>query len=47
MQGMNHNDSVKLEWTVKVRHLGNFIDTTCTEYIDCIAKKSYFIAYVN
>ena len=36
-----------LEWTDKVRHLGNFIDTTCTDYIDCITKKSYFIGYVN
>ena len=38
---------VKLEWTDTVRHLGNFIDTTCTDYIDCIVKKSYFIGYVN
>ena len=27
-------DSVKLEWTHTVRHLGNCIDTTCTDYID-------------
>ena len=40
-------DGVKLEWTDKVRHLGNFIDTTCTDYIDCIVKKSHFIGYVN
>ena len=40
-------DGVRLEWTDKVRHLGNFIDTTCTDYIDCITKKSYFIGYVN
>ena len=35
-------EGVMLEWTDKVRHLGNFIDTTCTDYIDCIANKSYF-----
>ena len=40
-------DGVKPEWTDKVRHLGNVIDTTCTDYIDCITKKSYFIGYVN
>ena len=27
-------DGVKLEWTDKVLHLGNFIDITCTDYID-------------
>ena len=36
-----------LEWTEKVRHLGNFIDTACTDYIHCIVKKSHFIGYVN
>ena len=40
-------DGVRLEWTDKIRHLGNFIDTTCTDYIDCITKKSYFIGYIN
>ena len=40
-------DDVKLEWTDKVRHLGNFIDTTCSDYIDSIVKKSHFIGYVN
>ena len=40
-------DGVKLEWTDKVRHLGNFIETTCTDYVDCIVKKSHFIGYVN
>ena len=29
------------------RHLGNFIDTTYPDYIDCIAKTSSFIGYVN
>ena len=24
-----------------------FIDTTCTDYKDCITKKSHFIGYVN
>ena len=37
-------DSVRQEWT---DHLGNFIGTICTDYIDCITKKSYFIGYVN
>ena len=36
-----------LEWTDIVRHLGNFIDSKCTDFIDCIAKKSHFIGYVN
>ena len=36
-----------LEWTAKVGHIGNFIDPTCTDYIDCIAKRSHFIGYVN
>ena len=40
-------DGVKLDWTDKVRHLGNFIDTTCTDYIYCITKMSHFIGYVN
>ena len=40
-------DNVMLEWTNKVHHLDNFIDTTYTDYIDCIANKSYFIGYVN
>ena len=47
MRGICIFDGVKLEWTDKVCHLGNFIDTTCTDYIDCIVKKSYFIGYVN
>ena len=37
----------KKRWTDKVRHLGNFIDTTCTDYIDCLTKKSYVIGCVN
>ena len=36
------SDGVKLEWTDKVRHLGNFNDTTCTDYVDCIVKKVSF-----
>ena len=40
-------DGIMLEWTDKVRHLGNFNDTACTDYIDCIVKKSHFIGYVN
>ena len=40
-------DGVMLVWTDKVRHLCNFIDAICTDYIDCIAKKSYLIGYVN
>ena len=40
-------DVVKLEWMDKVCYLGKFIDTTCTDYIDCIVKKSHFIGYVN
>ena len=36
-----------LEWTDKLRHPGNCIDTTCSDYIDCIANKSYCNGYVN
>ena len=37
-RGISIFDGVMLEWTDKVRHRGNFIDTTCSNYIDCIAK---------
>ena len=40
-------DFVMLEWMDKGRHLDNVLDTTCTDYIDCIAKRYYFIGYVN
>ena len=40
-------DGVKLEGTDKVRHPGNFIDSACTDYIDCIVLKSHVIGYVN
>ena len=46
-RGMCFSDGVRPELTDKVRHLGNFIDTTCTDYIDCITKMSYFIGYVK
>ena len=36
-----------IERTDKVRHLVNFIDITCTDCIDCIAKMFYFIGYVK
>ena len=42
-----HFYGVMLEWTGKVRHLGNFIDTTCIDYIDCIINKSYFFGSAN
>ena len=47
MRGNLYFDDAMLEWPDKVRHVGNFIDTTCTDYIDCIANKSYFNGYVN
>ena len=30
-----------------VKHLGNYIDTTSNDTIDCSHKKSTFIGYVN
>ena len=39
-------DGVRLEWTDKIRHLGNFIDTTCTDYIYCITKNRSLISLV-
>ena len=28
-----------LSWVDKVRHLGNYVDNTCTDFIDCKMKK--------
>ncbi len=36
-----------LQWVNKVRHLGNLIDNSGTDYVDCMYKKSMFIGYVN
>ena len=40
-------DGSDLVWKVNVRHLGNFVDSTCNDDFDCNAKKSLFIAYFN
>ena len=36
-----------LQWVDKVRHLGNLINNTCTDLLDCNFKRSMFIGYVN
>ena len=40
-------DGSDLVWKDNVRHLGNFVDSTCSDDFDCNAKKSLFIAYFN
>ena len=40
-------DGSHLVWKDNVRHLGNFVDSTCNDDFDCNAKKSLFIAYFN
>ena len=37
----------KISWVDNIRHLGNYLDTTMTDEIDCRAKTSAFIGYVN
>ena len=36
-----------IEWADNVRHLGNFVDATLSESLDCRYNRSMFIGYVN
>ena len=36
-----------LSWTDNIRHLGNFIDCSNRDMVDCGIKKGMFIGYVN
>ena len=36
-----------IEWADNVRHLGNFVDATLSDPVDCRYKRSMFIGYVN
>ena len=37
----------KIEWVNQIKHLGNCIDSTLNDSIDCTPKKSIFIGQVN
>ena len=36
-----------IQWADNVRHLGNFVDATLSDSLDCRHKRSMFIGYVN
>ena len=36
-----------ISWVDRIRHLGNYLDTTLSDKIDCKAKISAYIGYVN
>ena len=36
-----------VQWSESVRHLGNFVDSTLSDSLDCRYKRSMFIGYVN
>ena len=36
-----------IEWADNDRHLGNFVDATLSDSLDCRYKRSMFIGYVN
>ena len=36
-----------IEWADNVRYLGNFVDVTLSDSLDCRCKRSMFIGYVN
>ena len=36
-----------IEWVDNVRHIGNFVDATLSDSLDCRYKRSMFIGYVN
>ena len=36
-----------IEWADNVRHIGNFVDATLSDSVDCRYKRSMFIGYVN
>ena len=37
----------KIEWVNPIKHLGNYIDRSLNNSIDCAHKKSIFIGHVN
>ena len=36
-----------VQWSESVRHLGNFVDSTLSDSLDCRYKRSMFRGYVN
>ena len=36
-----------VQWSESVRHLGNLVDSTLSDSLDCRYKRSMFIRYVN
>ena len=36
-----------VQWSESVRHLGNLVDSTLSDSLDCRYKQSMFIGYVN
>ena len=36
-----------VQWSDSVRHLGNLVDSTLSDSLDCRYKRSMFIRYVN
>ena len=36
-----------IEWADNVRHLGNFVEVTPSDSLDCRYKRTLFIGYVN
>ena len=41
---LNGND---IEWVSEIKHLGNNLDISCNDELDCQIKTSHFIGYVN
>ena len=41
---LNGND---IEWVSKIKHLGNNLDISCNDELDCQIKTSHFIGHVN
>ena len=37
----------RISWVDRIRHFGNYLDTTLSDNIDCKAKISAHIGYVN
>ena len=36
-----------VQWSESARHIGNFVDSTLSDSLDCRYKQSMFIGYVN
>ena len=41
---LNGND---IEWVLEIKHLGNSLNISCNDELDCQIKTSHFICYVN